>query len=251
MIYDGGVAQLYFTYCKRWPTFEFLWRILNLQRVNPEQREVRGAHYFVSAMSFNQEPPPLPPTPSFIIPKSEAAVEDNADDKNGHKRTISVAIEASLLTPPPVPEPPTPTAQLYDLPELDMKQFTRSAKMTLPGINEDSKNGLGQEAGRRSSVVLAFKREENFVKKLLNLFPKPPETKPDANGWSDASYMLERRKKQESKDQLFRIILNFSRCDIVASDLAKLRQLLPRMDSQELKMHSYLGVITSRIMFSS
>ena len=118
-------------------------------------------------MSFNQEPPPLPPTPSFIIPKSEAAVEDNADDKNGHKRTISVAIEASLLTPPPVPEPPTPTAQLYDLPELDMKQFTRSAKMTLPGINEDSKNVL---QGGHSSVVLAFKREENFVKKLLDLF---------------------------------------------------------------------------------
>ena len=115
----------------------------------------------MSAMSFNQEPPPLPPTPSFIIPKSEAAVEQ-ADDKNGHKGRCS-RNEASLLTPPPVPEPPTPTAT-NDLPELDMKQFTRSAKMTLPGINEDSKNGLGQEAGRRSSVVLAFKREENFVK---------------------------------------------------------------------------------------
>ena len=126
----------------------------------------------MSAMSFNQEPPPLPPTPSFIIPKSEAAVEDNADDKSGHKRTISVAIEASLLTPPPVPEPPTPTAQLYDLPELDMKQFTRSAKMTLPGINEDSKNGLGQEAGRRSSVVLAFKREEKLCEKAVELISK-------------------------------------------------------------------------------
>ncbi len=107
--------------------------------------------------------------------------------------------------------------------------------MVLPGISEDSKNGLGQGAGRRSSVVLAFKREENFVKKLLDLFPKPPETKPDAHGWSDESYVLERRKKQESKDQLFRIILNFSRCDIGATDLAKLRELLPRMDSQELK----------------
>ena len=145
----------------------------------------------------------LPPTPSFIIPKPKDGVENSPDDKSGHKRTISVAIEASLLKPPPVPEPPTPTAQLYDLPELDMKQFTRSAKMVLPGINEDSKNGLGQEAGRRSSVVLAFKREENFVKKLLNLFPKPPETKPDANGWSDASYMLEGERNKKAKTSYF------------------------------------------------
>ena len=197
-------------------------------------------------MSDAPPPPPLPSVPSFMMrPEEEEEEVDNNNNNNSknaiaknsekHKRTISVEIRNMLLEPPPMPEPPTPNSRHYDLPELDMKKFTRRAKMTLPGINEDKTKINSKEREKRDSI-LAFKREKNFVNKILDLFPDPPATKPDPTGWSDASYIIERRKKQESKDQLFRIILNFSRCDIDENDLKKLRVLLPRLDSQELKI---------------
>eukprot|EP00943_MAST-04B_sp_MAST-4B-sp1_P000758 g758.t1 len=183
-------------------------------------------------------PPPLPPTASFLIPNEARYKNDrkkNDGENVGKQRTISVEIRDTLLQPPPLPEPPTPNAQHYDLPGLDMTKFTRKPKMLLPSIDGENATSEQDRKERRDSI-LAFKREKNFVKRIFDLFPEPPKSKPDPQGWSDASYLLERRKKQENKDQLFRIILNFSRCDIDEVDLKKLRVLLPRLDSQELKV---------------
>ena len=78
-------------------------------------------------------PPPLPPAASFLIPNEARHTNDkkknDGESVGKQKRTLSIEIRDTLLAPPPLPEPPTPNAQHYDLPELDMKKLSEKQKM--------------------------------------------------------------------------------------------------------------------------
>ena len=55
---------------------------------------------------------------------------------------------------------------------------TNESRKNSEGINEDKTKINSKEREKRDSI-LAFKREKNFVNKILDLFPDPPATKPD------------------------------------------------------------------------
>jgi hypothetical protein len=174
------------------------------RRMSPQQEEAELA-------GLPPPPPGLPPPPP--------------------PPTFSPEVPNSPLVPS---SPDSPNAK-HDVPQLDMKKYTRQRISVVPQFpnHEGDAEHLGTEDAmvnqRKRNVSTFDNNKSDTVNKIIDMFPVPPNNEPDEAGWSEdgkRGSLAELKSKKDERNTVFRQLLNFSRCDISQNEVESLCALM-------------------------